>query len=141
MVQHKRSRIVRRNTPSVFVCDESSLPSCGSQSFFVPWSGTETLTATPQSHSLHPPSAAVVLCAPQRFEGRAQIKQKTRSFDLVWCERRDTSLLRKYCILVDPMLCIRYPTSDFEAKNSPQDCFLNASHPLRLQVPLCFYIN
>ena len=53
----------------------------------------------------------------------------------LWCERRDTVLLRKSCILVDPMLRIRYPTSDFEDKNSPPDCFLNASHPLRVQVP------
>ena len=54
----------------------------------------------------------------------------------LWCERRDTALLCKSCALVDPMLRIRYPTSDFEAKNNPPDCFLDASHPLRVQVPL-----
>ena len=26
-------------------------------------------------------------------------------------------------------------TADFEAQNSPQDCFLNASHPLRVRIP------
>ena len=26
-------------------------------------------------------------------------------------------------------------TADFETKNSPQDCFLNASHPLRVRIP------
>ena len=51
--------------------------SCGTQSFFAPWSGAETLTAAPQSHSLYPPLAAVVLCAPQTFEVRVQIKKKT----------------------------------------------------------------
>ena len=56
-----------------------------------------------------------------------------------WCERRDTVLLRKPCILVDPMLRIRYPTSDFEAKNSSLNCFLDASHPLRVQVPYMIY--
>ena len=25
--------------------------------------------------------------------------------------------------------------SDFESKNSPQDCFFNASHPLRVRIP------
>ena len=57
-----------------------------------------------------------------------------------WCERRDTVLLRKPYILVDPMLRIRYPTSDFEAKNSSPNCFLNASHPLRVQVPYMIYL-
>ena len=92
------------------------------------------------------------------------IKTKKRPFGLVWCERRGagvrwtplcqaqkhrpkrqprpTALLRKSCILVDPMLRIRYSTSDFEAKNSSLKCFLYASHPLRLQVPLyCYFFK
>ena len=58
-----------------------------------------------------------------------------------WCERRDTVLLRKPYILVDPMLRFRYPTSDFEAKNSSPNCFLDASHPLRVQVPVVVHLN
>ena len=58
----------------------------------------------------------------QKSEPFSYWKNLVRIF-LVWCERRDTALLCRSCILVDPMLRIRYPTSDFEAKNNPPDCF------------------
>ncbi len=51
-----------------------------------------------------------------------------------WCERRDTVLLRKPCILGDRCFAT-VPASDFGTKNSPPDCFLYVPHPLRLQVP------
>ena len=41
----------------------------------------------------------------------------------------------KPCILGDRCFAT-VPASDFTAKNSPPDCFLNAVHPLRLRIPL-----
>ena len=38
------------------------------------------------------------------------------------------------CILGD-RCCATVPASDFAAENSPQDCFVDAAHPLRVQIP------
>ena len=67
------------------------------------------------------------------------IKNKTaKRPSYFWCERRDADLFCKSVILGRPHTLCAVPASDFVAKNSPPDCFLNAPHPLRVQAPYLF---
>ena len=68
------------------------------------------------------------------------IKTKKRSNTKVsllsWRAARDTGG-KPPCVLGDRRKAT-VPASHFAAKNSPQDCFLNAAHPLRVRIPLSF---
>ena len=68
-------------------------------------------------------------------------KQKKRSNTkvslLFWRAARDTGG-KPPCVLGDRRRAT-VPASHFAAKNSPQDCFLNAAHPLRVRIPRSIY--
>ena len=72
---------------------------------------------------------------PQKF-----IKNKKRSNTevllLFWRAARDTGG-KPPCVLGDRRMAT-VPASHFATKNSPQDCFLNVAHPLRVRIPQKF---
>ena len=72
---------------------------------------------------------------PQKF-----IKNKKRSNTevslLFWRAARDTDG-KPPCVLGDRRKAT-VPASHFATKNSPQDCFLNVAHPLRVRIPQKF---
>ena len=68
---------------------------------------------------------------PQKF-----IKKKRSNTEvslLFWRAARDTGG-KPPCVLGDRRMAT-VPASHFATKNSPQDCFLNVAHPLRVRVP------
>ena len=109
-------------------------------------------------HASHSPLSATV--APQQYPPQASMLKTVHrtvffthltlsGFESLVFHTKKTAPLR-YCFLAESKGCACFafttlgnrcsatvPASSFDAKNSPPDCFLHASHPLRVRIP-CF---
>ena len=72
---------------------------------------------------------------PQKFINNKK-RSNTEVSLLFWRAARDTDG-KPPCVLGDRRKAT-VPASHFATKNSPQDCFLNVAHPLRVRIPQKF---